>query len=175
MHFGLENPTRACLTRVLMATVLALGLACSRETAVDSGPAGPRPVAVEVAAVSAETVRDVAEFVGQLTAGASVVIQPEISGLIESIEFDEGQAVKARDVLFRLRSAEQRARLREAESELALQKAIHERTVRLVKGNVSSAAQLDRAAAEHERAKARVQLVRVQLDRTGSTSWIGCS
>ena len=90
----------------------------------------------------------------------------EISGLIESIEFDEGQAVKARDVLFRLRSAEQRARLREAESELALQKAIHERTVRLVKGNVSSAAQLDRAAAEHERAKARVQLARVQLDRT---------
>ncbi|UCE87451.1 MAG: efflux RND transporter periplasmic adaptor subunit [Deltaproteobacteria bacterium] len=126
----------------------------------------PPPPTVEVVTLQYQPVRDVLDMLGQLVASESVIVKPEINGVIDSIEFEEGQRVERGDVLFRLRQGEQRARLRIALAEERLAEAEHLRTKELAKSDVSSAAQLDRAAAELEVARASVELARVELDRT---------
>jgi membrane fusion protein (multidrug efflux system) len=121
---------------------------------------------VEVVDVRPEAIRDVVDLVGQLDAELSVQIRPEISGVIASIEFQEGQAVAKGDVLFRLNDDEQRARLQEAEAERELSRAVFERTRKLADRDISSAAQLDKARAELARDVARVEASRTTLERT---------
>src|SRR3990167_675938 len=86
----------------------------------------PAPV-VEVLTVEAETIRDTISLVGQLDSESSVSIQPELDGIIESIEFTEGQTVKKGDVLVTLRDAEQAAHVREARARAKLASEIFER------------------------------------------------
>ncbi|MEE9607575.1 MAG: efflux RND transporter periplasmic adaptor subunit [Myxococcota bacterium] len=127
---------------------------------------GPPPVTVEVDRVEPELLRDVATFSGQLDAEYSVLLKPETDGVIEAITFAEGQVVRKDDVLYRLRGGEQRARLREAQATLALKREEYGRTQKLLERNAVSLAQEDRAEAELEVAKARVELAQLELDRT---------
>jgi len=149
------------------AGLLALGSAsCSGGGSDATGDRAPDPVVVEVVQVQPELLRDVAGLTGQLEAGLSVRVRPDTDGVLESIEFAEGQAVAKGDVLFRLRSDEQRARLREAEAERDLAQVVYERTRKLAKNDISSAAQLDRTRAELAREAARVEAARAELERT---------
>ncbi|HXV36046.1 MAG TPA: efflux RND transporter periplasmic adaptor subunit [Myxococcota bacterium] len=127
---------------------------------------GPPPSVVETARVESREFSESVEIVGQLVAEESVVIRPEIAGVVASVEFQEGQRAKGGDVLFILNSDEQRAALREAEANLDLAADVLARTEKLSKVNVSAAAELTRAQAEVAAAKALVDLARVNLDRT---------
>jgi membrane fusion protein (multidrug efflux system) len=69
-------------------------------------------------------------------------------------------------VLFRLRDAEQRAQLREAQAQLALTEQAWGRAAALAGSNVLSAADLDLARANRDAARARVDLAVVGVDRT---------
>jgi membrane fusion protein (multidrug efflux system) len=124
------------------------------------------PVTVEVVRVEAQPLRDVATFSGQLEAEFSVVIKSEIEGVIESIDFEEGQNVARGDVLIRLRNGSQKAVSREAVARQALAEAEFQRTQNLVTRDAASEAKKDRAAAELEIAKSRVDRARVELERT---------
>lgn len=147
---------------VCLAALAAVG--CEREAAPES--ADRRPAVVEVVRVAPEPFRNMVEFVGQLNAEETVVVRTEISGVIESIEFEEGQPVQARQVLFRLRDDEQRAELRRAEARAELAAEVLSRTEALASRQISAAAELDRARAEHRVARAEVERARVELDRT---------
>jgi membrane fusion protein (multidrug efflux system) len=109
---------------------------------------------------------DVAVFSGQLDAEHSVMIQPEMEGIIESVDFEQGQAVEAGAILFHLRSREQEALLREAQATANLGRERWERSEQLVSRDASSLAQRDVVKAEYEIAQARVEVARVALDRT---------
>src|SRR5215510_6249944 len=104
---------RRCFGLVFAALCAA---ACKGE---QHGFAPPPPV-VELITVLPETVRDTVVLVGQLESEASVELRPEIDGVIESIDFKEGQTVKQGDVLFRLRDGDQRAQLRESKARAKL-------------------------------------------------------
>jgi membrane fusion protein (multidrug efflux system) len=149
----------------VFAGVVALGAGCENEPEAEAAP-GPPPVTVEVMQVEPELLMDVASFSGHLAAENSVVVKPETDGVIEAVLFEEGQQVEQGTVLYRLRNEEQVARLREAEANLALAREEWGRTQGLVKRDAVSLAQKDRVAAELAVAKARVDLVRVALDRT---------
>lgn len=125
----------------------------------------PAPV-VEVLTVEAETIRDTISLVGQLDSESSVSVQPELDGIIESIEFTEGQTVKKGDVLVTLRDAEQAAHVREARAREKLAREIFQRISALAKKEVSAQAEYDRASAELEVARAEVQLREVELAKT---------
>ena len=68
-------------------------------------------------------------------------------------------------MLFRLRDDEQRARLREAEAQLALTEGAWRRAQALAGEHVLSAAELDQAIANRSAARARIDLARVGLER----------
>ena len=99
---------------------------------------GPPPSVVEIARVESRLFSERVEVVGQLAAAESVVIRPEISGVVKSIEFQEGQRGAKGDTLFVLRSEEQRAALREAEANRVLAADVFERTAKLSKVRVSA-------------------------------------
>jgi membrane fusion protein, multidrug efflux system len=136
-------------------------LACGREEAAHAPTA-----VVEAVEVLPQPFAERLALVGQLSARESVVLRPEIAGVIESVDFEEGASVAAGAVLFVLRSEEQRAALREASAQQALALDVYERTQALSKVNVSAAAELKRARAEVDQAKAKLDLAQVELDRT---------
>lgn len=126
----------------------------------------PPPLIVEASHVRARPFSERLEIVGQLRAAESVVIQPELGGVIESIEFEEGQRVARGDLLFRLRPAEQRAALRSAKAARMRAQDEQQRTLALSKVDVAAASDLMRANADVESAEAQVDLARVNLRRT---------
>jgi membrane fusion protein (multidrug efflux system) len=126
----------------------------------------PPPPVVEVVTVTPETVRDTVSLVGQLESEASVELRPEIDGVVESIDFAEGQSTKKGDVLIRLKDAEQRANAREAKAHVKLAEEMFRRVSLLAKSNVSAQAELDKASAELEVARAEADLREVELERT---------
>lgn len=125
-----------------------------------------KPETVEVITVERDLLVDVAVFSGQIDAERSVMLRPEINGVIESIEFEQGQDVKEGDLLFRLRSGEEEARLREARANRDLARQRRDRAAQLVTRDATSLAARDAAQAEFEAAAARVQLAEVELERT---------
>jgi len=147
-----------------LALLLAWPLGC--DGGVDAAPPEQDLVTVESQRVEPGPLIDVAVFSGQLDAEQSVMINPEIEGVVETIEFDQGQAVKAGNVLFRLRNAEQAARLREARANRDLAEQRWKRAQQLLKRDASSLEQADVARAEFEVAQARVDLAGVEFERT---------
>jgi len=161
---------RAFVPHALVAAAAIFAWACGADgERGGGGPGGPGfdgPVTVEVATVQAKPLRDVATFSGQLDAEYSVVIKSEIEGLVESIEFEEGQRVEEGALLVRLKNDSQRAILREAIATRALAQSQYDRTQQLVTRDAASAARKDQVFAELEIAKARVDKARADLDRT---------
>jgi membrane fusion protein (multidrug efflux system) len=158
-------------SRFLVAcTSVALGLlplGCGKGGEPASADSkGPPPVTVELYTTRPEAIVDTVDLVGQLEAEESVEIRSEIEGLIASVGFEEGSEVRKGAVLFRLRDDEQRARLLEAEANLALTEDVFQRTSQLARQNITAAAQLDRARADRAAARARVEIARVELERT---------
>jgi len=152
--------------RILVALAsLFLLAACSRP-ADSSAVHKPPPVSVEMVTVKPGTILDVLDLVGQLEADESVVVRSETEGIIESVEFQEGDHVDKGALLFRLRDDEQAARLREAEAQLALAADDFERASTLARQGSMSPAEFDSAKSKNEVAKARRDLAKVELDRT---------
>jgi membrane fusion protein (multidrug efflux system) len=147
------------------AVLFALVATGCNSDALESMEGAP-PSIVEIARVESRLFSERVHVVGQLAAAESVIVRPEVSGIVKSIEFQEGQRVSAGDVLFVLRSEEQRAALREAEANRVLAADVFERTEKLSKVHVSAASELTRARAGVASAEAVVDLARVNVERT---------
>jgi len=161
------NTTRFRRARAL-ATALSVAVACATGCGGDGtgeSPPGPPPPAVEVVTLALQAFHEQADLLGELQPDNTVLVKSEVPGVVEAIEFEEGQKVAAGSVLFRLRDREQVARLREFEAELALAEEDFARTNTLASRNAAAAAQLDRARANLEGARARTELRRVELER----------
>lgn len=154
------------MRRAWAALLLGVALGCGSGEDAGGASQGPPPVTVEVVTVETTRLRDWLDLVGQLESEASVIVKPEISGIIDTIEFVEGEPVVKGDLLVRLRDEEQLAILREAEAKAQLAADDFRRTQELAKQNVSAARELDRARAEYKVTRAAVEIARVALDRT---------
>jgi membrane fusion protein (multidrug efflux system) len=154
----------AWVSEAWRALGLAVLLGCSQ--AGETAPTGPPPPVVEVVTVTPRTLANEAALLGQLQALQSVMVRSEVAGIIAAIEFEEGQPVTKGQVLFRLRDAEQLARLHEAETALRLAQANHRRMRDLSREGIVAPQQLDDATAALEAARARLEVAQVAVDRT---------
>lgn len=146
-----------------LATLAWALAACGRDGG--AAPGGrPEPV-VELVTVRPQLLRNLVDIPGQLASEYTAKVRPEIEGILESIHFAEGDFVERGDLLFSLRDEQQRAELAQAVASLALAEATHRRTALLKRQDVSSVAQLERAAAELAVARARVEVAQVGLER----------
>ena len=150
---------------VLLALLAAGMLACGNEVQSERAPVVP-PIVVELAQVREASMGDGLDLTGQLEADESVMLRAETAGVIDTVSFAEGQEVQRGDLLFRLRDAEQKAQLREAEAQLVLGEQAWKRASALAGSRVVSPADLDQARANRDAARARVDLAKVSVERT---------
>ncbi|MGK2872270.1 MAG: efflux RND transporter periplasmic adaptor subunit [Alphaproteobacteria bacterium] len=159
-------------------SVLALGVLyyVFSGSAPEGGPGGPgggggRPPP-SVLVGKAQTGKVVHEIVavGSLRSNESVVIQPEITGRIVEISFNEGEAIAKGATLIRLDDSVHQAELQQAQAQLALSKANYDRASDLFKRGNASARARDEALAQMRVAEANVALASALLEKTNITA-----
>ncbi|MBH0077681.1 MULTISPECIES: efflux RND transporter periplasmic adaptor subunit [unclassified Pseudoalteromonas] len=138
-------------------TAASLTLAgCADESTAQSAPA-QQLQPIDVAQVLVKPVQSWHTYTTRLESPQEVALMPRVSGIIDSIEFKEGDVVKEGDVLFQLDSrpfaavvASLKAQINSAEAALEQAKSEDKRAVRL----------LDRKAISTEQAQARTSTLR---------------
>jgi len=103
--------------------------------------------------------------IGTVTAARGVTVSADLPGIVETIEFDSGRAVRAGEVLVRLDTRQEKAQLAAAEAQRDLTRLNLERARGLRTEGVIAQADLDRAVAESAQAEARVGEIRATIDR----------
>lgn len=138
-------------------------------TGVDSVPSSAqsatKTVTVEAVTVEPVPLVESVSSVGNLVADEAVVIRAEVDGRIVEIAFEEGQPVKAGQLLFRLDAAVYEAQMHEAAARLDMTRRTYERAKTLNKRGHSSAEVLDRALSEMKMAEAAVELNKARLEK----------
>jgi RND family efflux transporter MFP subunit len=118
-------PTPSVPRRVLViaATIVAVSLLIGwrlmSNTVAAGPPKGPPPVPVSVVAVEQRDVPQLAAGIGTVQSLHSVVLRPQVSGIVTDVLFDEGQQVKKGQLLARIDDRTIIANLRQAEAEKA--------------------------------------------------------
>lgn len=145
------------------ALVLALGLLQGAPAVMADAP-GAAPTSVIVERVARQRIADSLEALGTLRANETVRIMANVSDTISRVNFEDGQAVDAGDVLVELTDAEEAALLEEAESLAEEAERQFKRIERLVnEGNNASESLLDERRREWRTAEARLDAVRSRL------------
>lgn len=135
---------------------------------VGAGPAfargGAGGAAVSVTQVSRQLIFDHIESVGTAVANESVNLTPKVSDTISRVGFQDGDLVRAGDILVELTNASETARLSEAQSTADEAVRQYERLRTLNGDNLISATDLDAARTRAETAQARLEGVIVAMD-----------
>jgi multidrug efflux system membrane fusion protein len=130
---GLLNPSLGIVKkRVLLLGVIIIGVAAagvatrnlwSPQGAVAQAPQAPRAVSVEVATVVTKLVPLQVDALGTVTPMASVAIKSRLDNEIIDVKFSDGARVKTGDALLSLDARALEAQIRQAEGNIARDKA----------------------------------------------------
>lgn len=120
---------------------------------------------MQVVAVPAreQPVRESISLVGNIAPNEMVELKSETDGIVKEIHFDEGQRVKAGDLLVVLDDTKLAAQLAEAEANLQLARTSFERVAQLFRDKLISQQEHDQAAAAFASNEASVGLKRREL------------
>ena len=171
--------------RLALIPLLALGLAaCGAKQDGPAGPPGGTAPAVTVAAPMIKPIVDWDDYIGRFEARHSAEIRPRITGQVARVAFDDGQFVRAGDLLFVLDPRPFNAALAQAKAEALRARATADlarsnftRTDSLMKANAVSREEFDtaratsaQAAASLAAAEATVQARALDTDFTRVTA-----
>lgn len=141
-----------------------------KRTAGPGGPPGGFAVPVEAQLVRVGVSRKEAEAIGTLRSWESVVVKPEVTGRVATINFEEGTLVKAGQLLVELDTAEAEAELLRTKAALEWAKETFQRAQTLRRQGAGSAAALDKAQAEFAAAEASLKLAEAKLAKMRLTA-----
>ena len=153
---------KTTVTLLILFSLVPLWSGCSRK-----GPAGPPqrpPTNVVGFKTEQKDLSDTISMVGTLQANESVNIKSEIDGLIEKINFQEGQHVHKGDVLFQVEKNKLQAAYEKAEANLKLAETTAKRYENLVKSQAVSQQEYDETVATLQSNRAAVALAKEQLE-----------
>ena len=138
-----------------LAAAGAASLAHAQQAPAQQAPA------VVVAPAKIMDLRESADFTGRLVAYQKVDIRARVSGFLESVNFKEGQEVKAGSLLYEVEDGTYRAAVQEIEGSIKAAEAQRDlaiierdRSKRLLASNTVSQSQLDVAEAQVKKAEA---------------------
>jgi len=129
----------------------------------------PPPVVEVVEAQKAE-VEVVVSALGTLQADQAIVLRPEITGIVTSIDFQDGQRIESGDVVITLDDRDLKARVAQAEARLTLTQANYQRAERLLKQGSGTARARDEALNDFKSAEAELAAARTALDKATITA-----
>lgn len=128
--------------------------------------ASGRPTPVEVARAEAKASESAIRSVGTLMSDESVTVSAEQTGRIVEIRFQEGQTVKAGELLVKLDDSVLQAELADARSRLGLAEGNLRRATTLSKTGAGTERASDEAKSAQETARAALDLAQVRLSKT---------
>ncbi|HEY4072348.1 MAG TPA: efflux RND transporter periplasmic adaptor subunit [Herbaspirillum sp.] len=173
---------------VLIAVAIAIGLALSQQYSfgkrTGDGKGGKQTPLVTVAVSQSRDLPVKFSAQGHLVTLNQVDIRPQITGTIRSVDFHEGDQIKAGQLLFTLDATDAGAQLHKAQAQAAQIKAQlddarrdYRRSTELVKEAFISPSAVDTASskvdtlqAQLNAASADIDSARVQMDRTRITA-----
>lgn len=82
------------------------------------------PIQVEVATVQQKAVPHMWHSVGQVEASHSIAVRPQVTGILQKVAFEEGEAVRQGQLLFRIDPAPFAAAVAQAKAQLAKDQAV---------------------------------------------------
>lgn len=126
----------------------------------------PKPViSVSTAPAATDRWHTTVPAIGTLRAVNGVDVTPYVGGVVQSISFESGQAVKEGDVLVKLDSEIEEANLRAAEANFSLSEANYKRIASLAPGSTVSQANIDERLYQMESQRAQVAALQAQIDK----------
>ena len=123
-------------------------------------------IAVNVMVVEGKTFKDNLSLSGSIEANEQVEIRSEVSGIVESIHFQEGSSVSKGQVLLKINDVELRAQLAQAKTKETLASENERRAKLLLQKEAISQEEYDIASADYRSAKAQTQLISAQIGKT---------
>ncbi len=155
--------TVVAVVGIVGASTLAWWLQSPKSDA--GGPAGARPLGVEVGQVKKVTLRDDAEAVGTLRSSQNIMLRPEVAGRVLALGFADGARVRAGQVLVQMDDTLQRAEVQQSLAQMSIAKANHKRNQELVAQNFVSQRSLEESSAALQVAEAQLGLSCARLER----------
>ncbi|WP_115530984.1 efflux RND transporter periplasmic adaptor subunit [Xanthomonas campestris] len=147
--------------RFCVALLLAVGLtSCARQT---SAPAASKPIPVVVQAVSVQPWNSTVQSIATVRARESVALTAAVSDVVEQVNFDSGDEVKAGQLLLRLRGNSQQAALTAAQATFEETEQLYRRQLSLVGQQLVAKSTVDTQRALRDAAEARVQQMRAEI------------
>lgn len=125
---------------------------------------------VEAIKAATEKVEVKVSALGTLQADQAITIAPEITGIVTSIDFTDGQRVEKGDVIVTINDEDLKARLMQAEARLTLTRANYQRAEQLVKQGSGTARARDEALNDFKSAEAEVAATKSALDKATITA-----
>jgi membrane fusion protein (multidrug efflux system) len=155
------------LLAVFSFSILILGCGSkdnSQNTAKPNGQPGPTTVQGEI--IATQDIANQITLNGNLLPNEEVQLQPEISGRVTQIYFNEGQFVPAGKLLVKLNDADLQAQKKKAEVALELAQQDESRKKQLLAIKAIAVEEYDQAATLLKSAKADIELLQAQIDKT---------
>jgi membrane fusion protein (multidrug efflux system) len=129
---------------------------------------GGKPEAIRLSGivVQPQTFENNLSLSGSIEANEQVEIRSEVSGIVESINFQEGSYVRKGQLLFKVNDIELRAQLSQANTKESLASENERRAKLLLKKEAISQEEYDVARTEYASTKAQIQLIKAQISKT---------
>lgn len=116
--------------------------------------------------ISGQPFSDFLSLSGAIEADEHIEIHAEVSGVVESISFNEGSAVNQGQILLTINDAELQAQLAQAETRHNLAAENERRAKLLLEKEAISQEEYDIASADYRTAQSQIQLIQAQLNKT---------
>jgi len=126
----------------------------------------PRAVAVEAQAVTVRAVMNEVNAVGSLRANKSIIVRPEIAGVVAGIDARETERVAKGALLFSLDDTIYQAELEKAEASLRLSLSTYGRALKLYQRGAGTGQARDEALSRVQTDRAAVNLAKARLSKT---------
>jgi membrane fusion protein (multidrug efflux system) len=125
----------------------------------------PPPSAVETTTAAEREVQVKVSALGSLDADQSIVVSPEIDGIVTSIDFTDGQRLNKGDTIISIDSGSLKARLMQTQARVKLTRANFDRAERLRKQGSGTERALDEALNDMRSAEADLAAAQADLDK----------
>lgn len=170
---GIVAPIVSRVSQKAIATMVLSGLAmviisCEKKDSDSAGPPvnGMSPFVVEVITVEPQQLEETLTATGTLVANESVVLQSERPAVVTEIHFEEGQMVKAGEVMVVMDDSELQPQLERAVAQRRIALTLEKRQSELLKSRGVSEYEYEQTVANVKIAEAEEALIRAQIAKT---------
>ena len=132
----------------------------------NTGPSGPFITKVSGMILKPRVIKENIVLAGTLEANEEIDIRSEVSGVVESINFQEGRKVSKGQLLLKVNDIELRAQLSKAQTAKKLASENERRAKLLLEKQAISQEEYDIASADFQSTNAEAELIEAQLSKT---------